>query len=96
MVLITGLLFFASAAIENLIGLALEEDTPGFKIFSSLMNAIIVLIWFAILYKFLPFVTIQWKSVWRGAAITTLLFFLGIRLLDLYVVEEGNLEDLHD
>ena len=40
---------------------------------------------FAIIYKFLPDVQIQWGDVWIGAALTSLLFTIGKFLIGLYL-----------
>ena len=42
---------------------------------------------FALLYRFLPDVNIEWKSVWVGAAITALLFVIGKFALAFYFGE---------
>ena len=46
--------------------------------------AVVVLL-FAIIFKFLPDVKIQWRDVWIGAALTAILFGLGKWLLGLYL-----------
>lgn len=40
---------------------------------------------FAMIYKFLPDVRIEWKDVWIGAALTALLFSIGKFLIGLYL-----------
>ena len=40
---------------------------------------------FAMIYRFLPDVTLAWKDVWLGAAITALLFTVGKWLIGLYL-----------
>ena len=40
---------------------------------------------FAMIYKFLPDVQIQWRDVWIGAALTSLLFTIGKFLIGLYL-----------
>ena len=44
----------------------------------------IITVLFALIYKFLPDVHIEWRSVWIGAVITSLLFVLGKFGLGLY------------
>jgi membrane protein len=96
MVLITGLLFFISAAIEYGLEFLMGNDGVWVKILNGIMIALIVYIWFAILYKFLPFVSLPWKPNLIGAAVTTVLFFLGVVLLGKFLVKERSLEDLFD
>jgi len=45
----------------------------------------IVVLLFAMIFKFLPDVKIQWRDVWIGAIVTALLFGLGKWLLGLYL-----------
>jgi membrane protein len=46
--------------------------------------AVVVLL-FAMIFKFLPDVEIQWRDVWIGAVITTILFGIGKWLLGFYL-----------
>jgi len=40
---------------------------------------------FAMIYKLLPRVRVQWRDVWVGAAVTALLFTIGKHLIGLYI-----------
>ena len=44
---------------------------------------------FAMIYPLMPRVSVQWKAVWRGAAITALLFTIGRFLIGLYIGKSG-------
>jgi membrane protein len=44
---------------------------------------------FAMIYKFLPDAEIQWKDVWIGAALTSILFTVGKSLIGLYLGSSG-------
>jgi len=44
---------------------------------------------FAMIYKWMPRVKVQWRDVWWGAAITALLFTLGKFLIGLYIGKTG-------
>jgi membrane protein len=44
---------------------------------------------FAMIYKFLPDVRIQWRDVWIGAALTSFLFTIGKFLIGLYLGTSG-------
>jgi len=52
--------------------------------------AVVVLL-FAMIFKFLPDVKIQWRDVWIGAVMTAILFGLGKWLLGFYLVTLGLL-----
>jgi membrane protein len=45
----------------------------------------VVTLLFALMYKFLPRVKVEWKDVWVGALVTALLFTLGKFLIGLYI-----------
>ena len=44
---------------------------------------------FALIYKIMPRVRVDWKDVWIGAAFTAVLFTLGKSLIGLYVARSG-------
>lgn len=101
MVLITGLLFFVSVAVEKAVLfissiLGSSELTGTTEFIINVITAIFVYLWFAILYKVLPFVKIKWEPTLMGAAVTFILFFIGFWLLLEFVVKEDSLEDLYD
>jgi membrane protein len=54
-----------------------------------LASLLILTIIFAVLYKFLPDVTISWGDVWVGGAVTALLFTLGKIVLGSYIGRSG-------
>jgi membrane protein len=101
LVLITGLLSFASVAVEWALGLLTSavagEPDMNPELRGAIVNgitALLVFLWFALLYKILPVVKIEWEPTLVGAAVTTVLFFIGIWLLWNFVVER-DLEDLY-
>jgi membrane protein len=101
LVIITGTLFFASMLTEYGLGLAMEvvgaDADPESGLLSTLINiatAILIFLWFALLYKILPAVKIEWEPTLVGAAVTSVLFFVGIVLLWFLVVQR-DLEDLY-
>ena len=51
----------------------------------SIFDFVIVVLLFASIYKFLPDVKIQWRDVWIGAVMTTILFAIGKWALGLYL-----------
>ena len=54
-----------------------------------LVSFILVTALFAMIYKFLPDVRIQWRDVWIGAALTSVLFTVGKFLIGLYLGHSG-------
>lgn len=56
----------------------------GLAIFYVFDVAIIILV-FAMLFRFLPEAKIAWRDVWTGAALTAILFMIGKFLLSTYL-----------
>ncbi len=52
---------------------------------STLISFLAVTVLFALLYKVVPDVRIEWQDVWIGAAVTSLLFSIGKFLIGLYL-----------
>jgi membrane protein len=55
-----------------------------FYVINFLVTLAIITLLFALLFRFLPDVNIEWRSVWVGATITALLFVIGKFALALY------------
>lgn len=96
MVLVIGFLLLvslvASAALAAM-GKFMGSSLPGGEVFWHLANfglsfAIITLLFAAIL-KILPDVKLEWRDVWRGAAMTAFLFSVGKFLIGLYLGKSG-------
>lgn len=66
---------------------------PGVDALWQLLNIVLSLaictVLFALLYKYVPDVRIDWNDVWIGAAITSFLFTIGKFLLGLYLGNSG-------
>jgi membrane protein len=71
------------------IGHRLEFVLHGSELLIQLMNFLIsfgtITLLFAMIYKILPDVSIQWSDVWIGAGMTSLLFTIGKLLIGLYL-----------
>jgi membrane protein len=55
------------------------------QILNLLVTYIVILMMFALIFKFLPDVRLAWRDVWSGAAITAALFMVGKYLIGLYL-----------
>ena len=55
-----------------------------FYVINFLLTIVIISLLFALLFKFLPDVKIEWRSVWTGAIITAFLFAIGKFALAFY------------
>jgi len=91
-VLGTGFLLLVSLVISaglSALGTTLEHFLPVHEFLLQAINffvsfAIVTLL-FAMIYKLLPDVSIQWGDVWIGAIITSLLFTIGKFLIGIYL-----------
>lgn len=61
-----------------------EEMTMMVQIVDFVLSLGIITLLFGVMFKVLPDVQIQWKSVWVGAVVTAVLFGIGKTLLGLY------------
>ena len=52
---------------------------------NAVFSTVVVAVMFAMIFKFLPDVTLAWRNVWLGAAVTALLFTAGKSLIGLYL-----------
>lgn len=50
-----------------------------------LVSFVLITVIFALIYKIMPRVKVEWRDVWIGAAVTSLLFGIGKLLIGLYV-----------
>lgn len=74
-------------------GSYLSHTLPGGEVVWQVLNLLIALavtmFLFALLFKVVPDVTVRWRDVWVGAAVTSVLFSLGKFLIGLYVGRSG-------
>jgi len=54
-----------------------------------LFGLVVTTVGFAMIYKIMPRVTVQWHDVWIGAFVTAVLFSLGRFLIGLYIGKSG-------
>jgi membrane protein len=97
MVLVVGFLLLVSLVINAVItamSTYVVNLVPGYEFLLSLVNLVISLLvitaLFAMLYKFLPKVKLEWRDVIVGAALTTVLFSIGRFLLGWYLGRSGT------
>ena len=85
LLLVSLLLSAAIAAAGKFVGQLLPLPEAVLQLGRILMSFIAVTLLFALLYKVVPDVHIQWRDVWIGAAVTSLLFSIGKFLIGLYL-----------
>jgi len=92
MILMIGFLLMITMILSSLISVFNNIITKYFGFETYLLVELVnfgvgfglVMLMFALMFKFLPDVQISWRPVWKGAFLTTLLFTLGKFLLSLY------------
>lgn len=96
MVLGFGVLLLASLVLSTVLPAIGNWWGPQYEVFDGLAWAVEVLgslavttFIFAMIYRFLPRVSIAWRDVWIGAAVTALLFVFGETLIGLYLGRTG-------
>ena len=91
-VLVIGFLLLLSLALTSILSVLSDWFRaqlpdfliPIFFILNFLISFGVITVLFALIFKFLPDVDIQWRTVWIGAIVTSLLFSLGEFLLGIY------------
>ncbi len=77
------------SAVLSAVGSFFATSLPGGELFWQLLNFLISLAMvtglFALIFKYVPDVEIEWSDVWIGAGMTALLFTIGKSLLGLYL-----------
>ncbi len=78
-----------SALLSSLTHLVTPSSIPGgayiWRIINWLVSFGLITVLFAMIYKLLPDVEIEWQDVWVGAAVTSILFAVGKYLIGLYL-----------
>ena len=96
LVLTIGFLLMVSLALSALVtafGALLAQYLPGAPIILRSLEFVVSLLvvtgLFAMIYKILPSARIEWRDVWVGAAVTSLLFWIGKYLIGLYLARSA-------
>lgn len=92
MIIVIAFLLLITLLLSSFIGLANDWVVRHFgletlvlvNIINIVVGFLVAFFLFAAMFKILPDVELQWKSVWVGAAVTALLFTLGKYILTFY------------
>jgi len=92
MIIVIAFLMLITLLLSAFIGLANDwfiarfgiETLVVINIINIVLGFLVTLFLFAAMFKILPDVELQWKSVWVGAAVTAALFTLGKYILTFY------------
>lgn len=96
LVLTIGFLLMVSLALSagvTAFGSLLASYVPGanylLRALEFLVSFVVITGLFAMIYKMLPSVRLEWNDVWVGAATTSLLFWVGKYLIGLYLAKSA-------
>jgi membrane protein len=92
LILVVAFLLLISLVLSSILAVLSDWITGNFgdsvyfmmEGFDFLLSFIVISMLFGLMFKFLPDVEVQWKSVWVGALSTALLFTIGKTLLGFY------------
>jgi membrane protein len=79
----------AIAALGQWWGAAFSYQAILLEVINFVLSFGVVTAAFALIYKLIPRVSIQWRDVWIGAAVTALLFTAGKSLIGIYIGRSG-------
>jgi membrane protein len=85
LLLVSLVLTTALAALTGYYGHLLPVGTTLLQVANFIASFLVVTILFAMIYKWLPNVSIAWRDVWIGSAVTALLFNVGRTAIGLYL-----------
>jgi membrane protein len=101
-ILIAGLLFFIGLLAEGVqafVGKYIFEVSPALSFyfnsaFNYLVSIVIVTLWFAVVFRYLPDGRPEWKTAFAGGFLTAILFNIGKILLH-WVLSYSNINTLY-
>lgn len=89
LLLVSLILSTALSAFNTYLGQALGNTALVAQIVNQVISFGVITLLFAMIFKILPDVEIEWRDVWVGAAVTALLFSIGKFLIGLYLGNQG-------
>ena len=96
MILSIGFLLMVSLVLEAMLSALSQWWTPLFtgwetvaQVINTVVSFAITMLAFAMIYKIMPRVKIDWRDVWVGAGVTAFLFTLGKFLIGFYIGKSG-------
>lgn len=86
LLLVSLVISAALSALGGYVGRLLPGIGAGvLELFNTVVSFGVITVLFAAMFKFMPDAEIDWRDVWVGAAVTTLLFIVGKLLIGLYL-----------
>ncbi len=79
----------AISVLERFLGNRFPGSETLWQWLTFALSLAVIVVLFALLFKFLPDVEIAWRDVWTGAVVTALLFTVGKTIIGLYLGNSG-------
>lgn len=98
MIVVVGFLLLVTFAANGVLtylsthsfgGITLNLPPPVLEVVNALISFAVVTMLFAAMFKVLPDVSIRWRDVWSGAAVTAALFVIGEWAISFYISTAG-------
>lgn len=93
-IIFSGILFLTSLAMHRAFVLVNEQMLAGALTYDwvrvvrqHISSLVILTIWVAIVFKYLPDIRIRWSAVWIGAFVTSVLIEIGEQILDRLLIQ---------
>lgn len=90
MIMAIAFLLLVSLAVSAAIGVIVPQGGVPLQVVNMVVSLAVFVLLFAMMYKYLPDVKIQWRDVWTGAVVTAVLFAVGKFLIGLYLAHSST------
>lgn len=84
LMLVSFLLSATTAAAGNFLHSQLPELDGPWELGNSLISLLVIALLFSLIFRVVPDTLVEWKDVWLGAILTSILFVLGKYVLGFY------------
>jgi membrane protein len=89
LLIVSLVLSAAIAALGEWWGAAFSYQAIFLEALNFVLSFAVITVAFALIYKLIPRVSVQWRDVWIGAGVTALLFTIGKSLIGIYIGRSG-------
>lgn len=95
LVLVIGIVFLATLTLSTFLSAGGEYlrnhwvPAAFLGLLETALGFVLMTLFLAVLYKYLPATRVRWRDVWMGSTVTALLFILGRWLLGAYIAESA-------
>jgi len=90
MIVAIAFLLLVSLAASAILGMVIPSEWIIWQVVNLGVSLVVFTLLFAVMYKYLPDVTIHWRDVWTGAIVTAVLFAAGKFGIELYLANSST------